>query len=111
MDRSGSKPEQLKFVLGRVESIVGKRENAGYQRFLLFLQCFQKASFSRSLTLKAPNKLWQKNSSLKYNSNNYKFMVAFVSSASGKRTMKIKDQVTRFVQPDLHLHWLQRRLK
>ena len=52
-----AKPEQLKFVLGRVESIVGKRENAGYQRFLLFLQCFQKASFSRSLTFKAPNKL------------------------------------------------------
>ena len=29
----------------RVENIVGKGENAGYQHFLLFLQCFQKASF------------------------------------------------------------------
>ena len=29
----------------RVEKIVGKGENAGYQRFLLFPQCFQKASF------------------------------------------------------------------
>ena len=34
----------LKFVLGRVENIVGKRENAGYQHFLLFPQCFQKLS-------------------------------------------------------------------
>ena len=38
--------ENLKFVLGRAESIVGKGENAGYQHFLLFPQCFQKASFS-----------------------------------------------------------------
>ena len=29
----------------RVENIVGKGENAGYQHFLLFPQCFQKASF------------------------------------------------------------------
>ena len=27
-----------------VENIVGKGENAGYQHFLLFLQCFQKVS-------------------------------------------------------------------
>ena len=33
------------FVCDRVENIVGKGENAGYQHFLLFLQCFQKASF------------------------------------------------------------------
>ena len=33
------------FVFNRVENIVGKGENAGYQHFLLFLQCFQKASF------------------------------------------------------------------
>ena len=36
-------------VLGRVEKIVGKEENAGYQHFLLFPKCFQKASLSRSL--------------------------------------------------------------
>ena len=36
--------EKLKFVLGRVENIVEKGENAGYQHFLLFPQCFQKAS-------------------------------------------------------------------
>ena len=39
----------LKFVLGRVKNIVGKEENAGYQHFLLFTQCFQKAYFSWSL--------------------------------------------------------------
>ena len=41
--------EKLKFVLKMVENIVGKGENAGYQHFLLFLQCFQKATFSRLL--------------------------------------------------------------
>ena len=28
--------EKSKFVLGRVENIMGKGENAGYQHFLLF---------------------------------------------------------------------------
>ena len=37
--------EKLKFVSERVENIVGKGENAGYQHFLLFPLCFQKASF------------------------------------------------------------------
>ena len=32
-------------VYDRVENIVGKGENAGYQHFLLFPQCFEKASF------------------------------------------------------------------
>ena len=41
--------EKLKFVLEWVENIVGKGENAGYRHFLLFPQCFQKASLSRSL--------------------------------------------------------------
>ena len=44
--------EKLKFVLGRIENIVGKGENAGYQHFLLLLQCFQKASFSQSLKVR-----------------------------------------------------------
>ena len=34
--------QKLKFVLGKVENIVGKGENAGYQHFLLFPQCFPK---------------------------------------------------------------------
>ena len=38
--------EKLKFVLGKVENI-GKGENAGYQNFLHFPQCFQKALFVR----------------------------------------------------------------
>ena len=35
-------------VFDRVENIVGKGENAGYQYFLFFPQCFQKASFQNS---------------------------------------------------------------
>ena len=33
--------EKVELVLGRVENIAGKRENAGYQHFLLFPQFFQ----------------------------------------------------------------------
>ena len=43
--------KKLKFLFGSVENIVGKGENAGYQHFLLFPQCFQKASFSESLNV------------------------------------------------------------
>ena len=32
-------------VFDRVENIVGRGENAGYHHFLLFPQCFQKASY------------------------------------------------------------------
>ena len=32
-------------VFDRVENIVGREENAGYQHFLIFPQCFQNASF------------------------------------------------------------------
>ena len=38
-------------ILDMVEKIVGKEENAGYQHFLLFPQCFQKALSSRLLTM------------------------------------------------------------
>ena len=45
-DNNINATEKLKFVLGRVENIVGKGENAGnYQHFLLFLPGFQKDSF------------------------------------------------------------------
>ena len=37
------------YVFDRVENIVGKGESTGYQHFLLFPQCFQKASISGSL--------------------------------------------------------------
>ena len=36
--------EKLKIVSGRIENILGEGENAGYQHFLLFPQCFQKPS-------------------------------------------------------------------
>ena len=35
--------QNVKVVFQRIENIVGKEENAGYQHFLLFPQCFQKA--------------------------------------------------------------------
>ena len=41
--------EKLKSVFGRVEIIVGKREMLVTSIFSYFSQCFQKASFSRSL--------------------------------------------------------------
>ena len=34
----------MEFDKERTENIVGKGENAGYQHFLLFPQCFQKPS-------------------------------------------------------------------
>ena len=36
--------QKLKSVMEKVENFVGEGENVGYQHFLLFLQCFQKAS-------------------------------------------------------------------
>ena len=41
--------EIIEFVFERVENIVGKGENAGYQHFLLFLPCFQRTSYPGSL--------------------------------------------------------------
>ena len=38
---------QAKTDLGWLENIVGKGENAGYQYFLLFQQCFLKAYLSQ----------------------------------------------------------------
>ena len=40
---------QQKFLMEWVQNKAGKEENAGYQHFLLFPHCFQKASFSGSL--------------------------------------------------------------
>ena len=47
-DDKSNVAKKLKFVLGREENTVGKGENAGYRHFLLFPQCFQKASISES---------------------------------------------------------------
>ena len=43
--------EELKFVSGIVEN-KEKGENAGYQHFILFLQCFEKPFFSRLLKVR-----------------------------------------------------------
>ena len=40
---------KTKFVLERIENIVGKGEHSYYQHFLLFQWCFYKASDSQSL--------------------------------------------------------------
>ena len=48
-DNKLNEAEKLKFVLGRVETIVGKGENAGNQHFLLFPQWFQKSSILGSI--------------------------------------------------------------
>ena len=37
------------FVSNRTENILEKEENVGYQHFLIFPQCLQKAFYSRSL--------------------------------------------------------------
>ena len=43
--------KMMTFVYDRAENIVGKGENAGYQHFIHFPQCFQKAFYSRSLKI------------------------------------------------------------
>ena len=40
---------KIKFVVERIENMVGKGKNAGHQHFLLFPPCFQRASPSGSL--------------------------------------------------------------
>ena len=44
-DDNFSVAQIAKFFFNRVENIVEKGENAGFQHFLLFPQCFQEASF------------------------------------------------------------------
>ena len=41
--------KKFKFVSERIENILGKGENAGYQHFLLFPKCFQKPPSLESL--------------------------------------------------------------
>ena len=48
-DKKFSVIQRFEFALHRVENIVGKGENAGYQHFLLSLQCFQKSFYLGSL--------------------------------------------------------------
>ena len=48
-DDKSNVTQNIKVVFHRIENIVEKEENAGYQHFLLFPQCFQKA-FSSSVS-------------------------------------------------------------
>ena len=48
--------------MGRIENIVGKGENAGYQQFLLFLKCSPKACFPESLKVRT---VWKRVKSVK----------------------------------------------
>ena len=43
--RQNKKRLKIEFVFGRVENIVEKGENAGYQHFLFFSKCFSKGLF------------------------------------------------------------------
>ena len=47
-DKKIKSAKMMIFVFDWIENIVGKRENAGNQHFLLFPQCFQKAYYSGS---------------------------------------------------------------
>ena len=53
IDNKNNVAQMMISIFYRVENIVGKGENAGYQHFLLFPQCFQKASLLGSL------KMWE----------------------------------------------------
>ena len=44
--------EKFRFGLGRVQNIVGKGENAGYQHFLLFPTMFSKGAYSRVIKIR-----------------------------------------------------------
>ena len=48
-DDKSNVTQNLKFIFAQVQNILGQGENAGYQHFLLFLQCFLKLPSSGSL--------------------------------------------------------------
>ena len=56
--------QMVRFFFGRVENILGKGENAGYQHFSLFLQCFNpfpnKPWFLRVCSTSFSKTLWEK---------------------------------------------------
>ena len=51
VDHNSNVAQMTEFVFDTVENIVGKGENAGYQHFLLFPQCFKKVSFPKQFKL------------------------------------------------------------
>ena len=46
-DDKSNMNKKLNSLLGRVENIMGKGDNANYQHFFLFPQCFEKVSKSQ----------------------------------------------------------------
>ena len=74
----------LWYVFDRKENIVGKVENAGYQHFLLFTQCFQKGSTLASL------KAWvfRKNNNNKQTIIHHYFITKFSSKNGEKKWLK-----------------------
>ena len=78
--------KQLKFVVGSVENFEGKGENVGYQHFLLFLQCYQKASFSRLLKVgivcQRVKPLWQKGRNCLLQKTSTLFVILLASFSS-----------------------------
>ena len=83
--------EKMKFVEGSVENIVGKGENAGYQHFLNFPQCFQRAFFSGSLKVGI---VWER---VKLNKNGKKFSKR-VENTEGKGEIARYEQFLLFPQ-------------
>ena len=63
-DNKMNEAHMMILVFDRVEKIVGKGQNDGYQEFLLFPQNFQKAYFSRSSKVGI---MWERVNPLPYN--------------------------------------------
>ena len=52
-----NKIQKSKFVLGRVENIMGKEENASYQHFLILPQCFKSLPYNFEFQQRREGKL------------------------------------------------------
>ena len=71
--------QKFHFFVGRVENIVGNGENAGYQHFLCFPPCFQKASSFGSLKvviviwLFPKRQIWDSSKRKELADDNFKF--------------------------------------
>ena len=87
-------------VFDKIQNIVGNGENAGYQHFLLFPQCFQKASIpnrSKGVIVwewvKTIMRALSKNSKVVNESN-----CAFADSINGDRTARSGSVLTNHSQ-------------
>ena len=79
-----------------VENIVGKGENGGYQRFLLFPQCFQNASFVVKHDTRLPS-FQCKSLLLTLSQTSPGFYVSFIHNV-GKAEIVRNDQFLLFPQ-------------